>query len=332
MRRALAAAALALACAPEPPIPPAPVCAAFVSDGRVRMGTVLEISLCAPERALGTRWLDELYTEVARLERIFSRFDPQSDLSRVNERAGRGPVPVPPELLRISEEALALGQISRGTFDVAVGPLVALWSEAGRSGVLPGARELARARACAAPDLVRADRSAGTLELARECASLDLGGIAKGWTLDRLAESLRAKGVTRALLNFGGSSLAALGSPPDAGRWGVLAGEAGELYLRDQSLSVSGSLGQSVEIGGRSYGHVVDPRTGRALTEASVAVVVAEDGARAEALSKALLVLGPSEGIALLESLGGAQGMIVTERGERRATRGFDAAAGRSRP
>jgi thiamine biosynthesis lipoprotein len=294
------------------------------------MGTVLEISLCAPERALGARWLDELFAEVARLERIFSRFDPQSDLSRVNARAGRGPVAVPPELLRISEESLALGRLSRGTFDIAVGPLVALWSAAGRSGVLPGESELERARACAGPELVRVDRAAGTLELARDCASLDLGGIAKGWTLDRLAEALRAKGVTRALLNFGGSSLAALGSPPDAARWGVLAGEAGELYLRDQSLSVSGSLGQTVEIAGRSYGHVVDPRTGRALTEANLAVVLAGSGTRAEVLSKALLVLGPSEGIALLESLDDAQGLIADERGERRATRGFDAAAGRT--
>jgi thiamine biosynthesis lipoprotein len=289
------------------------------------MGTVLEIRLCAPTRALGERWLDEAYAETARLERIFSSFDPHSEVSRANAGAGRGAVPVAPELVRIVGESLALGALTAGAFDVTVGYWMALWRQAATAGAVPRADELTRGAACVGPGRVRVDARSGTLALERSCVALDLGGIAKGWTLDRLVEQLRARGVTCALLDFGGSSLAALGAPPGSPSWGVAAGRAGTLRLRDQSLSVSGSLGQSVEIAGLRHGHIVDPRSGEALLGDRLALAVSGSGARAEALTKALLVLGPREGIALLERVGDVHGLLVGESGERWATRGFDA-------
>jgi thiamine biosynthesis lipoprotein len=99
--------------------------------------------------------------------------------------------------------------------------------------------------------------------------------------------------------------------------------------IRDRSLSVSGSLGQYVEIDGRRYGHVIDPRSGEALESARVAVVLAADGASAEALSKALLVLGETEGIAIVERLG-AQGLLLDESGATFETSGWRTATGYS--
>jgi thiamine biosynthesis lipoprotein len=331
LRAAIAALALAAvpACAPAPPPEdPAVVCPVTVTDGQYLMGTVLEVSLCVPDRTTGEAILRELFAEVAALERLLSRFDVKSDLSKLNRAAGSGPVRVATPLVELTTLSLGYTDLTRGTFDPTVGPLVVLWSEAAQTGIAPAADALAAARARVGPQVVRVDEAAGTVELRVAGAMLDFGGVAKGWTLDRLAVKLRAAGVSRALLAFGQSSLCALGKPVGWDGWGVLLGDAsggfaGSAQLVDQSISISGSLGQYAEISGRRYGHVIDPRTGEPLTQPRVAGALAANGARAEALSKALLILGESDGIALLESLPDAEGILIDASGKTWETSGW---------
>lgn len=310
---------------------PALVCPVTVSDGRYLMGTVLEISLCVSDRAHGEALLHELFAEVTRLERMLSRFDVKSDLSKLNREAGSGAIRVAPLFAELTERSLGYTALTRGAFDVTIGPLVMLWLEAERSQALPPAADLAAARARVGPGVVSVDLGASTVELRVPGAMLDFGGIAKGWTLDRLAQKLRDGGVSRALLAFGQSSLCALGKPAGWEGWGVLLGDAsggfaGTAQLANQSLSVSGSLGQYTEIEARRYGHVIDPRSGEPLTRARVAATLAADGARAEALSKALLILGEREGIALLESLPDAEGILIDDAGATWETSGWSKA------
>lgn len=325
---AIALAALSGCARPSLHEAPAQVCPVTVSDGQYLMGTVLEISLCVSDRTRGEELLAELFAEVSRLERMFSRFDAASDLSRLNRAAGAGPIPVAEPLAELTELSIGYTGLTRGTFDVTIGPLVELWLEAERAGRLPSAEALAAARSRVGPAAVAVERSASTVELRLPGARLDLGGIAKGWALDRLAGKLREAGVSRALLAFGQSSICALGRPAGWDGWGILladasGGFAGAVQLDDRSLSVSGSLGQYAEIAGRRYGHVIDPRTGEPLTRARVAAALAADGARAEALSKALLILGESEGIELLESLPDAEGILIDESGASWQTSGW---------
>jgi len=325
---AIALVALSGCARPSPHEEPEQLCPVTVSDGRYLMGTVLEISLCVSERERGEAQLSELFAEVARLERMFSRHDETSDLSRLNRAAGSGPIPVAAPLADLTELSIGYTALTRGAFDVTIGPLVALWLEAERAGKLPSAEALATARSRVGAAGVGVDRSASTVELRHSGAMLDLGGIAKGWTLDRLAEKLRDAGISRALLAFGQSSICALGKPVGWDGWGILLGDAsggfaGTAQLDDRSISVSGSLGQYAEIAGRRYGHVIDPRTGEPLTRARVAAALAADGARAEALSKALLILGESDGIELLESLPDAEGILIDESGASWQTSGW---------
>jgi thiamine biosynthesis lipoprotein len=207
---------------------------------------------------------------------------------------------------------------------------VRLWREAGERGRLPTPDERARARALVGVDGLRADPAAGRAEIVRAGASVELGGIAKGWALDRMAETLRAAGVSAALLSFGQSSLWAIGAPPDGPGWRLLVrapdgGYAGVATLRDRAVSVSGSVGQWTEIEGRRYGHVLDPRSGEPLVRAAQALVLAPDATRAEALSKALLVLAPADGLALL-AREGCEGLLLEEGGRRYETPGWQAA------
>ncbi len=306
----------------RPPLP------APVSDGRYVMGTVLEIALHGPGRADGQALLDQLFARSGQLERISTRFHPESDLSRLNRRAGQGPQPVHPDLARLLRESRDHARLTQGSFDITVGPLVELWVEAAREGRRPEAAALERARMRVGFERLRVDVGAATAELLTAGMSVDLGGIAKGFALDELVIALRRASVKSALLSFGQSSIHALGSPPGEEGWRVLLrdasdGFAGVATLRDQALSVSGSLGQGSLIGGRRYGHVIDPRSGEPLTRRRVAAVTASSGARAEALAKGLLILGEEEGIALLEQLADAEGLLIDAEGARWATSGW---------
>jgi thiamine biosynthesis lipoprotein len=158
--------------------------------------------------------------------------------------------------------------------------------------------------------------------------ALDLGGIGKGFALDRMVAALKDQHISRALLDFGQSSQWAVGTPPNAAGWRLLIRQsngqvAGLMTLQNQALSVSGSLGQSVTVGGQRYGHVIDPRTGQPIQRDLLAYVVAPSAAQAEALSKAFLILGESEGTALLERLPGVQGMLLEANTKRWQTAGW---------
>jgi thiamine biosynthesis lipoprotein len=305
-----------------------PAAAAVVEDGRYAMGTVLELTLEVDDPSSGAALLGRCFERVAELERRATRFDAESELEALNRRAGTGPVPLSSDLAGLLDRALAYRKLTRGTFDVTVGPLVELWTEAARRGALPSPDSLAAARARVGEGRVRLGPGPSAT-LPQTGSAVDLGGIAKGYALDVLEGLLRGAAVERALASFGRSSLQAIGAPAGGAGWRVLLrgpdeSPLGTLTLVDSALSVSSSFGQWSEIEGRRYGHVIDPRTGQPLTAAAEAVVVTREGALAEALSKALLILGP-EGIPLLESLPDVEGLLIEESGALRATRGFSA-------
>lgn len=305
----LAAACAAPASAPEL----APV---GVADGRYVMGTVLEITLPGASEERGRVLLDRLFARAAALDQLFSTYDPDSDLVVLNRHAGQGLQPVAPELAAILAAAQDYGALTHGVFDVTVGPLVELWTEAARRDRAPDADEIEAALGRVGAQRMRVTDARAELPI--RGMSVDLGGLAKGWALDRMRELLATESVANAFVSFGQSSILGLGTPPDAPGWRVLLRGvdrpyAGVVTLHDRALSVSASVGQWSEIGGRRYGHVLDPRTGHPLTRRREAAVLDASAARAEALSTALLVLDVDAGLALLESLDGAEGMLMEE-------------------
>jgi thiamine biosynthesis lipoprotein len=295
------------------------------------MGTLLQLTLVGPD-AEGLREVsEECFAEVAALEAVLTTYDPASATSRMNAGAGSGPFPAPPALARILADSQRLARATRGSFDPTVGPLIVLWTQAGAAGRLPSAAELEAARSRVGIERVAIDAT-GRVTLAPGMA-VNFGGVGKGWALDRVAEHLAERGVGRALLDFGGSSWLALGAPADADAWRVLlrdgrGGYAGTARLRDTSAAFSESFGAASEIAGRRYGHVIDPRTGWPLQEPLAAIALAPDGATAEALTKALLVLGPGEGLAVLATLPGAEGLVIDATGALHESPGFRRATG----
>jgi len=301
-----------------------------VSDGRYAMGTILEIEIQGVEPQRAARTLDALYAEALRLDRLLSSYDPASEISRLNRSAGRGRQLVEPEVEEILERSIAYADLTQGAFDVTIGPVVDLWKQAADRDEPPTARELAAARARVGSSRISLIPGGG-VALGEEGMRLDLGGIAKGYALDRMLPLLERDGIESALLNFGRSSTWALGAPAGSSGWRLLVRGptgrfAGLITLRDQALSVSGSQGQWVEIGGRRYGHIIDPRTGEPLLRARQAVVVSRSATLAEALSLALLVLEPTEGLALVGGQPGCEGLLIEADGQLRSTPGWGAA------
>ncbi|MFI5318928.1 MAG: FAD:protein FMN transferase [Myxococcota bacterium] len=290
-RAALCAAALALACAAPAHEPAFDAPLVQITEGRPAMGTVLEITLVAADEATAHAAIERCFAEALRLEMIFTTWRDDGELARLNALAGRGAQRASPELVRILRDAQRLARDTGGAFDVSVAPLLALWREGERTQTLPSAQRIAAARARVGAARIGIDEARGTVAL-EAGTSLDLGGIAKGWALDRLGESLRAEGFERVLLDFGGSSLHARGSPLDARAWRVAAADGEILELGDADLSFSSSLGQSVEVAGERFGHIVDPRTGEPISRAVSVSVAAPNGAIAEGFSTALVVLG----------------------------------------
>ncbi len=261
------------------------------------MGTVLEVRLPA-----GTPNVDAAaeaaFREVSAVESAASLWRSGTELQRVHARADRGEsVALSPVLGGLVSEALRVSEITEGAFSPAVGALVAAYDLRGE-GRWPSEKERRRAAALARPDGVRYEPASRTLEL-RQGVKLDLDGIAKGYALDRAAAALRARGVTDALLNFGGQLLA-VGPPPGTpDREAVVLAPDGSgapvlsVRLRDASLSTSANSERVRIVGGREAGHLLDPRTGELVSFPGSVSVLAPNGALADALSTAWAVLGP---------------------------------------
>ncbi len=285
-----------------------------VSDGRPVMGTVLEITLCDQPQINSQQVLDPLFTTVTRLDALFSTFSPNSAISVLNNRAGHGALLAPPEVITLLSLSKRYWRLTAGTLDVTVGPLMAVWRDAGRMQTLPSRTVLTKVQAHIGSNKIHLSPQ-NQVRLEQTGMAIDLGGVAKGYALDQIVHGLKEQGIENALLDFGQSSIWALGAPPDAPRWRLLiqrpdGKNVGVIALHNQSLSVSASFGQSFTIQGRQYGHIIDPRNGMPLTRDWLACVIAPEATQAEALSKALLILGEKRGISLLERIPGVEGLL----------------------
>jgi FAD:protein FMN transferase len=265
---------------------------------RNAMATRFEIVLYGDDpralRAAGEEALDE----IDRLESQLSLYRPGSELARLNERAHAGPVRVTPGLFRLLERARGLSLETGGAFDITIAPLVRCWGFMGGTGSMPDPEAVAAARAVVGMHQVELDVERLTVRFTRPGVMLDLGAIGKGFAVDRAAETLREVGVTSALLHGGTSTAYAIGRPPGGARWKIAipspdnhadAPPLANVELEDESLSVSAVWGRSFRAGEKSYGHILDPRTGQPAEYARMSAVILPEATETDALSTALL-------------------------------------------
>lgn len=275
-------------------------CASFGTSAKsyvyrqVHMGMEVRMTLVTPDESLARRAGSAAFALVGALEARLSDYRDDSDL-RAIERAAPQALRLEPDVFVVIQHALRVASASGGAFDPTVAPVVALWRQARTSRRLPSTEELAAARRLVGWSRVELDESTHTVRLPERGMRLDLGGIAKGFILQRALAAIQNAGVPAALLEAGGDIVgygAVAWKAHVSAQCTVLsaintsAGTAG-------ALSTSGATAQFVEIGGTRYSHVVDPKTGLGLTDQRTVHVRAPDGATADAWSTALGVVGP---------------------------------------
>jgi thiamine biosynthesis lipoprotein len=243
--------------------------------------------------------VEAAFDEVDRIDRLMSHYKPDSPLSRLNREASARGVEVEPELFDLIEEALRYSRDSGGAFDITVGPLMRAWGFFQGEGRVPADGEIADLRRRVGFEHVVLDRRNRTIAFDRPGIELDLGGIAKGYAVDRAVGVLRQHGVTTALVSAGGSTIFGAGAPPGRGGWDVTIQDpidprraALTVRLQDGALSVSGSSEKSFEAGGVRYSHIMDPRTGRPVQGLLSVAVLTGTGTAGDALDNVFFVQG----------------------------------------
>jgi thiamine biosynthesis lipoprotein len=287
---------------------------------QVHMGVQVRLVVYAPTELAAKEACTAAYEKVADLDQVMSDYRPDSDLMRLCATGYHRPQRVSGDLFYVLQFAQRVSEKSKGAFDVTVGPLVALWRTARRTGALPPAAELERARTKVGWRLLRLDAEQQTVELLAEGMRLDLGGIAKGYAGDVAMRVLKAHGVDCALFEAGGDIVVSA-SPPGTRGWGIKIDEGLAaprlIHLSNAAISTSGGSAQFVEINGQRYSHVIDPRTGLGLTRHTAATVIAPDGITSDSLSTAACVLGRQGGMELVGSFKGAKGYVREVRDAR---------------
>ena len=283
------------------------------------MGVPWTITLHAASAAQGEEALAAAFAEVHRLETILSDYDAASELSRLSATAPHAqPQPVGADLWQVLTRAVEIRDATGAAFDPTVGPLTTLWRQARRSGEMPRPEKLVHARSAVGPDLLRLFPAMQAVTLVNPGMRLDLGGIGMGFTIDRTLELLRRRGVESAMIDASGD-IGVSAAPPDAMGWKIAvapldpaAGTAPEtLLLANAAITTSGDAHQGVEIDGRRYSHIVDPRTGLGVEGFSAVTVIAPDATTADALATAASVLGPVPGMACIAATPGCSGRFV---------------------
>jgi thiamine biosynthesis lipoprotein len=225
--------------------------------------------------------------EVERLEQKLSVFRDDSDLAYLNGCAADSPAKVDSEVYTVLRLAMVLSRATGGAFDAATGALVRGWGFAGGPKRVPTEAELAAALAVCGSGQVRMDDAERTVGFVRRGVEFNLGGIGKGFAIDRAMGRMSAEfGVRRALMQGGQSSLRAMGE------WAVAIGAVARVVLRDRAMGTSGADQQYFVSEGRRYGHILDPRTGWPASGVLSATAIARTAAEADALSTAFFVLG----------------------------------------
>ena len=278
------------------------------------MACVYAIEAYGPDAAALPRIVDDAFDEVHRIDRLMSHYKADSPLSRLNREAAQHPIAVEPELFDFIGEAQRYTRESDGAFDITVGPLMKAWGFFKGEGRVPSSDELTEARRHVGAAHVILNPIARTIAFDEPGVELDLGGIAKGYAVDRAIAVLKARRIAAALVSAGGSTIYGLGAPPGRTGWEVTIQDpidsrraARTVTLQDRAVSVSGSSEKSFESGGVRYSHIMDPRTGRPVQGVLSVAVLTNTGTAGDALDDALFVMGPERSRTYLKSHPGTE-------------------------
>jgi len=289
------------------------------------MGTEFTIAAYGNDPKFLAETAEQAFEEIDRIDQQMSNYKPESELSQINREASSHPVLVEPDLFALIRKSLQYSRETGGAFDITVGPLMKAWGFFRGQGRIPTAAELHDVLKHVGYQHVKLDAAQRTIFFDVPGVELDLGGIAKGYAVDRAVEILREDGITSALVSGGDSSIYAIGAPPGEQAWKITlrdpfdATRAAEtIYLKDFSMSTSGNYNRFFKLGGKTYSHIMDPHTGMPVENMLSTTVFVAGTTDSDALSK-LYVLGVDGSRRYLQKHPDLQALLFVPTGEGRA-------------
>lgn len=293
-----------------------------IKETRALMDTFCEVSCYDNDKNKSLIAIGAAFKEMERVERIFSKFDENSEVSKINSTAGLERVNISKEVFGLTERAVYYSGISKGAFDVTVAPLMETWGFVRKHNSMPSREIVENALKCVGYKNIELDSKESTIRFLNKDLKIDFGGIAKGYAVDRAKDVLVSRGIRDGLINLGGNMFA-LGSAPGRKNWKIGVEDPrnkGKLLysfeLTGKAISTSGNYERFFEAGGRRYSHIINPVTGEPC-EGIISVTVVSDSAEtADALSTAIFVMGEEKGIGLAKAVKNIQVLMLKEDGK----------------
>ena len=296
-----------------------------VNDGI--MGTRITVELWSEQRAAGEKAIDDVMAEMRRIDASMSTYKADSEVSRVNAQGARGPVKISKELFDLLNTSLEYSRITNGAFDITYASVGFMYDFRARR--RPDEKQIAAALPAVNYRHLLLDRATSTVRFSQPGVRIDLGGIAKGYSVDRGIAILQRVGIKHALVSAGGDSRIIgdrFGKPwiigirhPDHPDEVIV-----RLPLVDTAISTSGDYERYFDENGVRYHHIINPRTGHSASAVRSATVLAPTATRTDGLSKTAFVLGAEAAIQIYERLGDVEAIMVKPDGKIVYTKGLE--------
>ena len=286
------------------------------------MGTLVEVTVIpANEKAIR-----EAFEALKKVDALMSTYKEDSEISILNRE---GKAQVSEETLEVIEDAIKFSNLTGGAFDITCRPLINLWKKAKKEEKVPTEEEMEEAISLVGYQRIILEGN--QIRLEKEGMQIDLGGIAKGYAVDKAIEALEKNSIKRALVNAGGD-LYALGTDPQGKKWQIGVQDPREedkiidiMKVKDKAVATSGDYRRYFTLEGKRFSHIVNPKTGLTVQDVPMSVtIIGPDATTTDALSTGVFVLGPEEGMKLIESLPEVEGMISSEGMNKLTSQGWE--------
>ncbi|MHC4116405.1 MAG: FAD:protein FMN transferase [Planctomycetota bacterium] len=304
------------------------------SGHQLVMGTFARVVVVAQSREAGRKCISAALEQIHEVDNLMSDYKSDSEISRVNKEAADRAVEVSESTYEVLRRSVEFSKLTDGAFDITVGPLMDLFHDAEEQAVAPTAEQIAEAKAKVGFEKLTLDSENRTVRFAVEGMRLDLGGIAKGYAIDKAVEAAQRSGALGGMVDIGGD-IRCFGSPPEGREhWliavqdpnATVAGTTGSgllitLKVTDTAVATSGDYQQFVMIEGERYSHIMDRKTGTSAAGLASVTIIADNAADADALATSVSVMGAEKGIALIEKRLRTEAILITSGPEYEITK-----------
>ena len=296
----------------------------FDSGYQLVMGTFARVVVVAKDPATAHKCVRLALAEIKNVDELMSNYKSDSEIGRVNKNAAMEPVAVGEATFEVLQKSIEFSRLTDGAFDITVGPLVSLFRIEERTGTAPSEVMIADAKSKVGYEKLKLDEENRTVQFTVEGMRLDLGGVAKGYAVDKAIEAARQSGAFGAMVDLGGD-IRCFGKPPEGKRqWliglqdpkAAIKGIGGggivlTLKVTDKAVATSGDYQQFVLVEGKRHSHIIDRESGSSAEGLSSVTIIADSAIDADALATAVSVMGAEKGLAFIEKLPNTEAILL---------------------